>query len=646
MTYHVSKNGNLHSKGTIDDPFLTIQQAADIAREGDTVIVHSGVYREWVRPANGGISEQKRITYMAAKGEHVEITGAEVIDNWEKVKGSVYKTVLPNSFFGSNNPYTKRVYGDWWCGPFDHKVHAGEVYLNGMQTYEAANIEDIFNPKMRREYIYDPNNKGALLPHPERTIYQWYAVVDDEDTTIYINLQDIQPQDTQISINVRPHVFYPEKTGLDYITVRGFELSCAATWYAPPTGEQVGLIGPHWAKKWIIEDCDIHDSKCSAVSLGKDISTGDNLCTNTARKPGYSYQMEAVFKSLENGWSKEKVGSHIIRNNRIHDCGQNGIVGHMGCVFSDIYDNEIWNIALKDEWYGYEVAAIKFHVAIDVQIHDNYIHDCSRGSWMDWEAQGTHIYRNLYENNLEDLMVEVSHGPYLVENNIFTAPKSVENASQGGAFVHNLFLGGMVWWNSPDRATPYHMQHSTKVLGVVPVYLGDDRYYQNIFIKPKDAKNLAYGTDCYNGSPASFEEYIKAIREKGHGDLELFQSVKQPAYVNNNVYYNGAKPFDKEANYFCGNGASAEIIHAEDGIYLKLVIPRGSFASLSTQQIGSHNLEMTRLSEEGYENADGSPLTISEDILHNSIPVAPIPGPLQGVHEGENFIRISSKQYI
>lgn len=114
---------------------------------------------------------------------------------------------------------------------------------------------------------------------------------------------------------------------------------------------------------------------------------------------------------------------------QIDDCGQNGIVGHMGCVFSEVYGNEIYNIAQKGEWYGYEVAAIKFHVAIDVQIHDNYIHDSSRGSWMDWQAQGTHIYRNIYENNLEDIMVEVSHGPCLIENNILTSKCSTQSSS-------------------------------------------------------------------------------------------------------------------------------------------------------------------------------------------------------------------------
>lgn len=50
------------------------------------------------------------------------------------------------------------------------------------------------------------------------------------------------------------------------------------------------------------------------------------------------------------GWSRETVGSHIIRNNIIYDCGQNAIVGNMGGAFSEIYGNHIYNIGNKHEF--------------------------------------------------------------------------------------------------------------------------------------------------------------------------------------------------------------------------------------------------------------------------------------------------------
>ena len=71
--YHVSKNGSDKNNGSFDAPFLTIQKAADMAASGDKIIVHEGVYREWVKPRNGGLSDSCRIIYEAAEGERVII---------------------------------------------------------------------------------------------------------------------------------------------------------------------------------------------------------------------------------------------------------------------------------------------------------------------------------------------------------------------------------------------------------------------------------------------------------------------------------------------------------------------------------------------------------------------------------------------
>jgi len=43
----------------------------------------------------------------------------------------------------------------------------------------------------------------------------------------------------------------------------------AATPWAPPTAEQIGLIGTHWSKGWIIENNVISHSICAGIALGK-----------------------------------------------------------------------------------------------------------------------------------------------------------------------------------------------------------------------------------------------------------------------------------------------------------------------------------------------------------------------------------------
>ena len=128
--YHVAKTGSDSAPGSQAEPFLSIGAAAQVAMPGDRVIVHEGVYREWVKPQNGGLNDVTRITYEAAKGEKVLITGAERIINWKRVEAGVWKAVLPNSFFGAYNPYRESLYGDWLVHPLDGTVHTGEVYIN------------------------------------------------------------------------------------------------------------------------------------------------------------------------------------------------------------------------------------------------------------------------------------------------------------------------------------------------------------------------------------------------------------------------------------------------------------------------------------------------------------------------------------
>ena len=105
IEYHVSVNGCDRAEGSRENPFRTISRAAAIAETGDRVIVHEGVYREWVKPAHTGYSNISRITYEAAEGEKVVIKGSERIQNWEQTEGTVWKAVVPNTLFGDYNPY-------------------------------------------------------------------------------------------------------------------------------------------------------------------------------------------------------------------------------------------------------------------------------------------------------------------------------------------------------------------------------------------------------------------------------------------------------------------------------------------------------------------------------------------------------------
>src|ERR1017187_9843311 len=142
---HVSVNGNDSNDGSPSRPYRTISAAAALAQPGDAVTVHEGTYRERVTPPRGGESDTKRIVYQAAPGEKAVIKGSEVIKNWVKAGDDVWTVTLPNTFFGSFNPYNDLIHGDWF-NPQGRPHHTGAVYLNGDWLTEAAKPDDVLKP--------------------------------------------------------------------------------------------------------------------------------------------------------------------------------------------------------------------------------------------------------------------------------------------------------------------------------------------------------------------------------------------------------------------------------------------------------------------------------------------------------------------
>ena len=648
MIYHVSVNGCNGAAGTAEAPFKTINHAAQLAVAGDTVVVHSGVYREWVDPKNGG-EENKPIIYTAAEGERPIIKGSEIVTDWERVRGTVWKTVLSNDMFGDYNPYSETLWGDWLLEPSTYSVHTGDVYLNGRSLYEAESMEALYTAEIREVRFQNVwRLRDERLLHPEDSIYQWYATVDDDTTTVYCNFQDKDPNCEQVEINVRKCCFYPTKKGLNYITVRGFEMAHAACGWNPPTAEQIGMVGPNWSKGWMIENCDLHDAKTSAICIGKEGSTGHNESARFDKKSGHIHQAEAVYLALQfAGWSRENIGSHIIRNNEIHDCGQNGVVGHLGCIFSRIEHNHIYNIGVKHEFWGHEMAGVKLHAAIDVVLENNNFHNCVLGTWLDWEAQGTRVTRNLYYNNERDFMIEVTHGPCTVDHNLFLSDYSLDNHAQGTAFVHNVIAGLTKSLRVVDRNTPYHLPHSTAVLGYMPTYGGDDRIINNLILGhmedsvqvPTDRvllRNLGRIYDDFT-TPEEYQK-IKEEISGAHGFL-FYYKTPAPVWIEENAYSGHGTPFRAEQGAVTAEGMDASVEERDGKWILTLTVP-DEVAKMSCRQVTTERLGTPRATGEPYENPDGTPIDFGTDFFGNKRNGKVKPGPFARLDNGKSEVVI------
>jgi len=219
---------------------------------------------------------------------------------------------------------------DDWFTDKGRPHHTGEVYLNGKSLYEARLLERVLNPQPH------PDSRD-----PEASTWTWFCEGDEQNNYIYANFHGKNPNQELVEIKVRDSCFYPAKPGCDYITIRGFRTSQAAKQWAAPTAEQIGLIGAHWSKGWIIENNIISDSKCSGITLGKDHRTGHNVWSKDRNKDGATHYNEVIVRALAAGWSREMIGSHIVRNNVIFNCEQAGICGSMGGAFSQITNNHI-----------------------------------------------------------------------------------------------------------------------------------------------------------------------------------------------------------------------------------------------------------------------------------------------------------------
>ncbi|KAA9037759.1 DUF1565 domain-containing protein [Ginsengibacter hankyongi] len=616
IEYHVSVKGDDHNRGSLSQPFRTISAAANVAMPGDVITVHTGYYREQITPPRGGNSNSERITYQAAKGEKVVIKGSEIIKGWKKLENDTWKVTIPNTFFGDFNPYKELIHGDWFTPtPKDRKYHRGAVYLKGDWLTEAA----------KKEEVMASADKKNLL---------WWAEVDSTITTIWAQFKNADPNKELVEINVRPTVFYPDKPFINFITVRGFTMEQAATNWAPPTAEQPGLIGTHWSRGWIIENNTIEYSKCSGISLGKYGDYYDNKNTESAK--GYVGTIE---RALAFGWNKGTIGGHIVRNNTIAYCEQTGIVGSMGCSFSTIEGNTIHDIYVHRLFTGAEMAGIKFHGAIDVQIKHNHIYHVGgvAGIWLDWMAQGAQIKNNLMNDNATDIFLEVDHGPMLISNNILLSKTNLLMNSSGAAFVHNLFGGKIDVIHYDARLTPYMKPHSTYVVALHDNPSGNIQFINNLFVNGGDASQYSNALlpVVFDGNVYT-KGAVRAIKNSGQ---DRFGEMNKNAEKQMKEY---KEHIATEMNALVDNGfdGSVNLLQQGKGMYLDIAFDEKWLAQ-KHKLVTTETLFKAIVPDLPFQNVDGSALWIDKDYLGKKRNVAnPSPGPFEIMGTGKQKIEV------
>jgi alpha-N-arabinofuranosidase len=569
--YHVATTGHDSNPGTLEAPFLTISAAAKVAYAGDEIIVHGGIYREQIIPPRGGESESKRIIYRAAKNEKVIVKGSEQIVTWVPDGQNVWKVELPNSFFGDYNPYYLKINGPWLY--YGQWYHRGSVYYDGKAYSEKQSLEDVLQKK---------------------AVGTWYSNIDKDKTTIWAHFpQGNSPNISKLAeINVRETIFFPEISGLKYITVDGFHfMHSAENWASPRDNLQMGAVGIRMGKHWIIENCTISDARCSGISLGKAPGDFDNI---------------------------DDFGDHIIRNNIIQRCGQAGIIGAYGATRCKISNNLIEEINSRKEFGGFETAGIKFHHSIDTDISGNLIRGVYRkshsawGIWIDYANQGTRISKNIiYNTDIECLFLEINPGGMLVDHNIFIG-SGILTSSGETAFVHNLIVDGVSTYRDDNfRSSSYYKPHTRRVLGKKAGSLKHNKWFNNMFVKQ--------GLDSIS---------------------------KQDGYeVDYNVFLEKAKKnnFDDRHSLVDSSFTSGFTLK-EDPLGVTITFDMDQkFLKKKHPLIDGKFIGVFPVTGQTIEDRDGNPITVNTDI-NGRMFTKPIPGPISDLKDGTNIFKWNYKK--
>ncbi len=476
--------------GTKERPFATINQAARVLGPGERVIVGAGIYRERICPARGGTGPEQMISYEAAPGARVVLKGSRVFrEPWTPADSAsptrIWQAPLDAKYFQGYNPFD----------------------INNV-TSRQFEIMDFARPMRGRAPCSLP--RGLLFQDGRRLTQISYRSgldgcegcywVDRTNQLLFATFFGLaRPEQALLEITTQETVFAPEQIGLGYIRVKGFVVEQVA---GPFPWEQVGAISTTRGHHWIIEDNTVRQVNGVGIDVGIQL---------------HQWPQPAL------------AGFHIVRRNRVTDCGICGICGlgpgggrEFGLL---IEDNLLLRNAFHDIERLYETAGIKTHNNVHCLIRRNLILDTYHGAgiWMDWDNRNSRCCQNLIVSAHTihgGIFVEASYVPNLIDQNFIWGTQGhgiYEHDCSHQVFAHN-FIG-----QSTGSGLHLHGKITSRRIGPLEPEYGAHQVRNNLLYQ--NAK-----TNVFGGQPSTVSgnvsEGITAAFDRR--ELQLAWSVTGP----------------------------------------------------------------------------------------------------------------------
>ncbi len=222
-TYHVNpaaQSAADTNPGTESAPWKTVSRAASAQelQPGDTVMIHSGVYREHIEVKVSGQPERP-ITFAAAPGARVVLKGSELArGRWQKLaEQAERKEPYPNAFTG----VWRLVLGDEYFtdarfqGSYQDKTQrwVSQVFINESKPLQRIGLDPIYK---NDEYL-----KLAVVGRGLADMIEDSFFFDPSDQSLYIKIAG-EPAWFAIEVGVRGFVLTAEN--IHDVVIRGLEL--------------------------------------------------------------------------------------------------------------------------------------------------------------------------------------------------------------------------------------------------------------------------------------------------------------------------------------------------------------------------------------------------------------------------------------
>jgi parallel beta-helix repeat protein len=547
ITYYVSTEGSDLYAGTVDYPFRTIQNAANKASAGDTILVQPGIYRERVSPPIGGASPSLPITYKS------------IVPQGAIIRGSVQW--IPKLSYPSKNSViyvSPLIYSDFTdtsaidgANPF--KVPSSVTPYGRNGAPEAVNKDAYSDPNMVYNLGQVFVNDIMFIQCPYKTEMEkepntWYY--DMSNNQLYVNIS-ADVIDPMIEVTNQRRLFAPHTRGLKNIIVDGFIIERCGNNYpnkfwSVAECQQAGAIGTRCGKFWTIQNNIIRYANGVGIDWGNE---------------------GGAAQDLENGSNGKAQGAngHVIKNNIISDNGAAGTASYMCKNFMFSGNTVERNNNLK--FYGkrrWESAGMKVHcptnsIIMNNLIRNNYCH----GIWSDQGAGVNSLFKNniIIENDGSGINFEIgSSTSGKVTNNIFDKNEyGVSLVTSGGVLIaHNLFLSSTksdIYTNIFNRTTDKWDSLNLEIL-------------YNIFVKSPKYLQLTVPLDGIASRYMNYNLYNSTSKQEKFQLISIDGKTKTnmpfEKWQNTWSKYNSENNFDDKSYFSIVDGILEE---GEPGLY-------------------------------------------------------------------------------